>query len=453
MNLTDKKVLVMGIGISGISTIEALNRLGAKILINDIKTEEELKDMLEAVKDISLENHLGKQTLDLEGVELIVKSPGIPPNNKILLDAVDKDIKIINDIELGSTFSNSKNIIAITGTNGKTTATTLTGEILGAAGYNCFVGGNIGNSIIMDMINSKQKDVFVLETSSFQLEHTIEFKPKVCLILNISPDHLDWHGSYENYIESKKKIFKNQDRYSYTILNYDDMLVRSFAKEIRSNVVWFSVNKKLNRGIYIEDGSIIINMDGENIRLISTDELLLKGKHNLENILGSIAISLVMGASIGKIKSAISNFKGVEHRLEFVLEKNGRMFFNDSKATNIDSSKKAIEAIDQPIILIAGGYDKNIEFDDLIKAFNGKVKALILLGATSSRIKETGLKYGFSKSYIVNNMKEAVKLAYSLSKTGDNILLSPSCASWGMFKDFKERGEVFKQMVDRLGEE
>lgn len=453
MNLKDKRVLVMGLGISGISTIETLNDLGAKIIINDMKKEEELRDILQNIKNISLEKYLGEKSLDLSGVELIVKSPGIPPNNEILLDAIDKNIKIINDIELGSILSKTKNIIAITGTNGKTTTTTLTGEIFNADNYNAFIGGNIGKSIIRDMINAQEKDIFILETSSFQLENTIDFKPKVSLILNITPDHIDWHGSFENYIKSKKRIFMNQDEHDFTILNYDDKLIRTFEREINSNIIWFSVNEKLDSGIYIEDKKIIINIDGKKIKLISTNKLLLKGKHNLENILGSIAISFVMGVSIEKIKKVLLSFKGVEHRLEFVLEKDERRFFNDSKGTNIDSSIKAIEAIESPIILIAGGYDKKIDFDEFIKAFNGKIKILILLGATSLKIKETALKYGFENIFLVNSMEEAVDLAYSLSEKGDNILLSPACASWGMFENFEERGKVFKQMVDGLGEE
>lgn len=453
MNLKDKRVLVMGLGISGISTIKALDELGAKIIINDIKTEEELKDILGKIKDISLEKYLGKKSLDLSGIELIVKSPGIPPSNQILLDAVNKDIKIINDIELGSNLSKSKNIIAITGTNGKTTATTLTGEIFKADNKNPFIGGNIGKSLIKDMINAQKNDIFILETSSFQLEHTINFKPKVSLILNITSDHIDWHGTFKKYIKSKKKIFINQDSNDYTILNYDDKLLRTFKDEINSNIIWFSVDENLNRGIYIEDETIIINIDGEKINLIPINKLLLKGKHNLENILGSIAISFVMGVSVENIKRTLLSFKGVEHRLEFVIEKDGRRFFNDSKGTNIDSSIKAIEAIEAPIILIAGGYDKKVEFDEFIKSFNGKVKALVLLGDTSSKIKETALKYGFKENFLVNSMEEAVDLAYSLSKKGDNILLSPACASWGMFKNFEERGRVFKHKVDVLGEE
>ena len=453
MNLNGKNVLVMGLGISGVSTIRALEKLGAKIAINDIKTEEELKDVLYLIRDISLEKFLGKKDIDLSPIDLIVKSPGIPPSNDLISKAIGKGIRIINDIEIGSSFSKSKNIIAITGTNGKTTTTTLTGEIFKADGYNTFIGGNIGKSLIEEMINSQKEDIFILETSSFQLENTINFKPKVSLILNITPDHLDWHGSLENYIKSKKKIFENQDKSDWTILNYDDKLLRTLKDEVDSNIIYFSVDEKLDSGIFIEDRNIIISIGEERVELLPIGDLLLKGKHNLENVLASIAIASIMGVSIETIRDTVSKFKGVEHRLEFVEEKNGRKFFNDSKGTNIDSSIKAVEAIESPIILIAGGYDKKIEFDEFIKSFEGKVKALVLLGATSVKIKETALKYGFNKVFLVKDMKEAVNVSYNLSEKGDNILLSPACASWGMFKNFEERGEVFKQIVDRLGEE
>lgn len=452
MNLKDKRILVMGLGVSGIATIKELYKLGAKISIIDKKNEEDLKDILEDIKDIPLESYLGRESLDLENIDMIIKSPGIPPNDNLLIKAREKNIDIINDIELGSNLSLSKNIIAITGTNGKTTTTTLVGEIFKKANYNVSVGGNIGRSIIKEMIESKEEDVFVLETSSFQLEDIINFKAKISLILNITPDHLDWHGSFENYKNSKKKIFKNQDKNDYVILNYDDEIVRNFEKEINSKVVFFSVNHVLSSGVFIEDGNILIKLQGESIKLLSIDKLLLKGKHNLENILSAVAIAYIMGLHLEDIRDAILDFKGVEHRLEYVKEKNGVSFYNDSKGTNIDSTIKAIEAIEAPIILIAGGYDKKIEFDKLILSFNGKVKSLILLGATALTIKEAASKYAFNDSYLVDSMEEAVKLSYSLSIQGDNILLSPACASWGMFKNFEERGRVFKHIVDGLGE-
>nr|WP_300002291.1 UDP-N-acetylmuramoyl-L-alanine--D-glutamate ligase [Tissierella sp.] len=453
MDLNGKNILVMGLGISGISTIRALDRLGAHISISDSKTENELGEILDRVSDIALEKFLGKEELNLSRIDLIVKSPGIPLSNKTIEEAIERKIPITNDIEIGSLLSKSKNIIAITGTNGKTTTTTLTGEIFKNEGLNAFIGGNIGKSVIQEMIDAKVGDVFILETSSFQLENTLNFKPKISLIINITPDHLDWHGSFENYIESKKKIFKNQDKSDFTILNYDDPLLKTFESEVHSNIIYFSVKEKLERGVFIEDGNIVIKLDKTRIGLLPIDQLLLKGKHNLENVLGSVAISFVNGVKIETIRDTILSFKGVEHRLEFVEEKNGRKFFNDSKGTNTDSSIKAIEAIEENIVLIAGGYDKRIEFDEFIKSFKNRVKSLVLLGQTSQQIKETALAYGFKEIFLAGDMKEAVNLAYKLSKSGDNILLSPACASWGMFKNFEERGKVFKSIVASLGDD
>lgn len=453
MNLNNKKILIMGLGISGIATIRVLNKLGAKIYVHDLKDEEDLKDILDEIKDIHIIKYLGRTPVDLSQIDLIVKSPGIPPKNIILIEALEKNIKVINDIEIGSMFSKSENIIAITGTNGKTTSTTLIGQILKREKLNVSIGGNIGMSIIEKMIDGKKDDYFLLETSSFQLEHTVDFKPNISLILNITPDHLDWHGSFENYVEAKKKIFQNQDSDDYTILNYDDSLVRDFGKDIKSNLIYFSVKNKLDRGVYIEAENILINLNGERIKLLPLKELLLKGSHNLENILASVAVSFILGVSIQTIRNILREFKGVEHRLEFVVEKNSRSFYNDSKGTNVDSSIKAIEAVDAPIILIAGGYDKKIEFEDFIKSFQGKVKAIILLGQTSLKISKTAKKLGFDEVYLVNSMKEAVDLAYNLSTKGDNILLSPACASWDMFKNFEERGRAFKEAVGRLEED
>lgn len=453
MYLNKKNVLVMGLGLSGIATIKVIDKLGANISINDSKDKSQLKEVLNGLKDIDFKEYLAIDDIDLSDIDLIIKSPGIPPNNKIISKSKALNIETINDIELASRITKSNNIIAITGTNGKTTTTTLTGDIFKLSTYNSFVGGNIGKPLIDNMSHAKEEDVFILEVSSFQLEHTISFKPKVAAILNISPDHLDWHGTYENYIRSKKKIFQNQDKTDFLVLNYNDKLLRSFKDEASASIIYFSRNDKLDRGVYIEEGKIIINIDGTYIEVLDIDKLLLKGQHNLENVLASICIAYIMGVPLDIIREGGLNFKGVAHRLEFVLEKNGRKFFNDSKGTNVDSSIKAIEAIEEPIILIAGGYNKNIEFDDFIKAFSGKVKALILLGATSKKIKAAALRQGFNKSFIVNDMEQAIKKALTLSEEGDSILLSPACASWGMYKNFEERGEDFKEIVRGLGED
>ncbi len=453
MDLKDKNVLVLGLGISGVSTVKALDKLGANMVISDIKSQDELKDYIDEIKDIDVKYVLGTNEVLLENIDLIVKSPGVPLDLQIIKEAKTKDIEVITDLELAYRINPNRNIIAITGTNGKTTTTTLTGEYFKKAGYNTYVMGNIGVGVLWNMINSRDDDIFVIEASSFQLENTYEFKPKISLILNITPDHLNWHKTFKNYVNAKKKIFKNQGKDEYTVLNYDDPLLRDMKDEIKSNLIWFSVDKELSKGIYIEDGYIVIDDGNEIKKVVKTEEIKILGKHNLENALASVAVGWIMGLDIDIIRDVLKTFPGVEHRIEYVDTIDGVKFYNDSKGTNSDASIKAIEAVSRPIILIAGGMDKGTEFDDFILSFNGKVKALVLLGETKEKIKETAYKYGFEKVYLVKDMEEAVRKSFQLANRGDNILLSPACASWDMYHSFEARGEHFKGIVSSLKEE
>ena len=443
MYLENKRVLVLGLGITGLSTVRALNHLGARLIVSDSKSELQLKRFFDEIGDIPLEKYLETDKLPLENIDLIIKSPGIPPETSILSEARRRNIEVLTDIELAYRISKTHNIIGITGTNGKTTTTTLVGEILKAANYNTYLAGNIGIGILENMVKSTKEDVFVIEASSFQLEDTVVFKPKISLIINIKPDHLDWHGSFDNYIGSKKKIFKNQDENDFTILNYDDEIVREMAKEINSKIIWFSVKNELENGIFIQDKYIVIKDGNKLTKVLPYENLNLV----LENALASVAIAWAMDIDIKIISKVLQGFKGLEHRIEFVKTINGISFYNDSKGTNPDSTIKAIEAVKSPIILIAGGHDKGSEYDELIKLFNGKIKHLILLGVTKEKIKLTAEKYGFKDISLVDNMKEAVKLSYELGEKDDNVLLSPACASWGMYNNFEERGQDFKNIV------
>lgn len=453
MYLKDKRVLVLGLGISGLSTVKALNRLKAQIIVSDTKTEEELEEFFDKIQDINVEKYINTNEVPLENIDLIIKSPGIGLGVPILQEALRRNIEIITDIELAYRIFPTKNIVAITGTNGKTTTTALIGEIFKAANYNTYVAGNIGVGVLWDMANAKEEDVFVIETSSFQLESTIFFKPKVSLITNITPDHINWHGSLDNYINAKKNIFKNQDINDYTVLNYNDSSLRRMKDEIKSNIIWFSVDEKLEKGVCVEDNYIVIKDNEKTIKVIPHKELKILGKHNLENALGSVAVAWAMGVDIDLIAEALKDFSGVEHRIEYVKTINGISFYNDSKGTNPDSTIKAIEALQEPIILIAGGYDKGSEFHDLMEAFNGKIKELILLGDTKEKIRETAIQHNFDRIHLVENMKEAVKIAYELGGDKDNVLLSPACASWDMYQNFEERGRDFKNAVYGLGED
>lgn len=392
MELLNKNVLVIGLGISGISTIKALEKLNAIIWVTDTKKEEDLLEVLTALEDIPIIKCLGVRDLELDSIDLIIKSPGVPPNIPIIQKAKSEEIEVISDIELSYRLKYSENFIAITGTNGKTTTTTLVGEVFKAANFKTHVVGNIGTGILGEIVDSEKDDVFVIEASSFQLEHTTYFKPKVSLILNLAPDHIDWHGSYENYISAKKKIFANQDKNDITVLNYDDLTLRKLQDEIKSTIIWFSTNEKLDKGIYIDGEYIVINNGSDTIKFMSYKEIRILGRHNLENILGCIGVCISMGVDINILKSVISDFKGVEHRLEYVAEKKGVKFYNDSKGTNPEASIKAITAIPSPIILIAGGYDKASNFDEFITSFTNKVKTMILLGQTKFKIKESADK-------------------------------------------------------------
>lgn len=452
MYLEGKNVLVLGLGVSGISTIKAIYKLGAKISINDAKEEKDLEEVLLQIKDIPYEGYFNNEEIDLNKIDLVIKSPGISPEANLVKKAIDRNIEVITDIELAYRISPTNNIIGITGTNGKTTTTALTGEILKNANYKTNITGNIGTPILEKMMEASKEDYFVIELSSFQLEHTKFFKPKVSLIINITPDHLDWHGSFEYYRDAKLKVFKNQDENDYLVLNYDDDILRNL-KNIKSKIIWFSVNQKLENGIYIDGDFIVINDGKKTTKVMPYKELRILGKLNLENALGSLGVSHALGIDLDVVIEVFKTFQGFEHRIEYVGAKKGISFYNDSKGTNTVASIKAIEAISSPIILIAGGYDKGSEYDDFIKAFNNKVKALILLGQTKEKIKDAALKYNFENIYLVNDMKEAVESAYRLGEDGDNILLSPACASWGMYKNFEERGRDFKNCVYDLKEE
>ncbi len=450
MYLKNKRVLVVGLGISGLSTVKALKELDAKIYLYDSKDEDTLSGFLIQIKDIYFEKYLNGNRPILDNIDLIIKSPGVPLDIPILKEAKDKNIEVITDLELAYRINHDKNIIAITGTNGKTTTTKLTGELFEKSGYNTYVLGNIGVGILDNMINTSEDDIFIIEASSFQLEHTHYFKPKVSVITNITPDHISWHGSLENYIEAKKKIYINQDMEDYTILNYDDLTLRDLGRDIKSNIIWFSIKESLDKGVFIEDGYVVVRRDGKTTKILALNDIQIPGNHNLENILASIAIAWVMGVKIENMSKAVREFKGVEHRIEYVKTVDGMNFYNDSKGTNPDSTIKAIEALKSPIILIAGGYDKGSEYDQLIQAFNDKVKTLILLGQTKDKISKSAADLGFKDIHLVENMEEAVKIAYKLGEKEDNILLSPACASWGMYNNFEERGDDFKNIVNNL---
>jgi len=386
----------------------------------------------------------------MENLDFAIKSPGIKYEVPIVQKLLKRNIRIISDIEAAYKVTEAS-IISITGTNGKTTTTTLIGEMVKEGGRNCRVTGNIGSGMFYDGLSSGKGDVLVAEVSSFQLAGTYEYKPFISVITNITPDHLDYHGTLDSYIEAKLKNVVNQDENDYAVLNYEDETIRRFADKIKAKKIFFSSERILDEGIYLKDGKMMFKYDGSDEFIINAEDIFIPGKHNLENAMAATGASLALGIKSEIIAHVLKEFKGVEHRLEYCGEYDGVKFYNDSKGTNPDASIKAVQGIEKPIILIAGGYDKKSPYDDFIKAFDGKVKAMVLLGQTAQDIDACARKHGFTNIYHVKNMDEAVKKCFMLSENGDNVVLSPACASWGMYPNYEVRGRDFKERVNYYG--
>lgn len=445
------KVLVIGAATTGIPVIKELYRMGYKVILNDIKSEEELNDCLKELDRIDIDIVSGSHPIILaKKCDYIVVSPGVPMDLPLISEAHKLGKEVISEIELAYRNTDTP-IVAITGTNGKTTTTSLLGEIVKESKRNTFVTGNIGYPMIASINEAKPEDLFVLELSSYQLESIIKFKPIISTILNITPDHLNRHKTMENYINIKSKIFQNQTKEDYTILNKDDSIVYSLKSKPKSKVLLFSRKEILSEGAFVEDGFIKVIINDKRNTIIHIEDLNILGKHNLENALAAILMAYCLNIEPGIIRKVLKKFKGVEHRIEYVCEIDGVTYYNDSKGTNPVSSIKAIETINRPIVLIAGGMDENIDFSIFVNSLRDKVKAMILIGETAEKIEKEALALGFENIYKEKNLEEAVYKAKEISASGDAVLLSPACASWDMFKNFEERGSIFKKIVMSFG--
>lgn len=449
MQLEGKNILIIGLAKTGVSLAKFLYKNNANILISDSKKENELTENISMLKDINAKYFLAEPIkFDFKKIDLAIVSPGVPLDIDIIKQLKENKVDLIGEIEFAYKLTEAV-FVGITGTNGKTTTTTLVGEIFKEF-TKTFVVGNIGNPVIDHVESSDSQTVFVSELSSFQLESIVDFKPRVAAILNITPDHLNRHKTMENYIEAKSNIFKNQDGLDFTIFNYDCKISRNLASKTNANIIFFSHNEEIEAGVYVKDGKIISDVSGNKIEVMNVDDIKIPGVHNLENILAAIAISSAFDLDLKKVSDIIKSFEGVEHRLEFVRDKNGVVFVNDSKGTNPDASIKALNSYNKPIVLIAGGMDKKSEFDEFIDAFDEKVKAMILIGETSEKLEKTALSKGFKNSFKVKDMNQAVALADKIAKSGDIVLLSPACASWDMYSSYEVRGEDFKNNVLNL---
>lgn len=450
MELKGKKVLLVGLAKTGISTIKCLAKYGADITVNDIKTEDQLEEIIAEIKDIDgIKYILGHHPENISDIDMVVVSPGVPLDLPFIKKVIEENKELIGEVELAYQLAKKPYFVGITGTNGKTTTTSLTGEIFEKAGKETYIVGNIGNPVIDAVQAANEGASFVTELSSFQLESIKDFRPSVSAVLNITEDHMNRHHTMENYIDAKARVFMNQDKENFCVLNYDDELTRALAEKCNANVVFFSRLEKLEKGVYVENGDIIIDIN-EKINLMKVCELSLPGGHNLENCMAAAAMAYVSGIDIEVIREVLKTFKAVEHRLEFVKEVEGVKYVNDSKGTNPDSTIKAVQAYENPIILIAGGYDKGSTYDELLEIAKKNVKTLVLLGQTADKIEEAARRIGFTDIHRVEDMKEAVKTCHDIAKEGDIVLLSPACASWGMYKNFEVRGKDFKDNVNSL---
>ena len=450
-----KNVLVFGAGISGEAAARLLLAGGAHVVLCDgnenldaAETEREIRRG-EAAEGAALRIVLGAFPEEiLDGLDLAVMSPGVPTDLPAVEKMRERGIPVWGEIELAYA-AGKGDVLAITGTNGKTTTTSLLGEIMDSARDSVFVVGNIGNPYTDVALKTREDSVIVAEMSSFQLETVHTFRPKVSAILNITPDHLNRHHTMEAYIAAKERITASQTEEDTCVLNYEDEVLRKFGETLKTKVLYFSSRRKLERGVFLDGGMIVIR-DKETIPVCRTDELQILGTHNHENAMAAAAMAYAYGVPADIIRKTLREFRGVAHRIEFVAEKNGVAYYNDSKGTNPDAAIRGIRAMNRPTVLIGGGYDKDSAYDEWIRAFDGKVKKLVLLGATREKIADCARENGFTDFVMADTFEEAFEKCVEYAEPGDAVLLSPACASWGMFKNYEERGDKFRELVEQL---
>ena len=447
MDLKGKKVLVVGLARTGIATAKFLKAKGSLVTATEVKPKEEMKEAVQALKgmDISIEWG-GHQIETFLKQDIIVVSPGVDLNIEPIQKAIKQGVRVVSEIELAYHFIHVP-IIAVTGTNGKTTTTLLVGEMLKEDGRKVGVGGNVGEPLILFADGKDRWEVLVVEISSFQLEAIKDFRPRISVLLNITEDHLDRYPRYDDYIEAKVRVFANQNSGDLAVLNRDDPIVMQLREKVKAKKVLFSLKEKLGEGAFSNGQTIFLRL-GEKGEEYSIAKTPLKGIHNVENMMAALTTARIFGCSKKSIQTVLDRFKGLEHRLEFVREVGGVRFFNDSKGTNVGSVVKSLQSFSEPVTLIAGGKDKNGDLSPLKELIRKRVKHLILIGEARERMNcELG---GLTDTVMAKTMEEAVVLARQKAKGGEVVLLSPACSSFDMFKDYKERGKVFKEAVKRL---
>ena len=454
MEFKDKRVLVFGSGKSGIAAAELLMKEGVQLVLFEGNEEADIQKIREKTEafahaDIYI-GALPKTVICT--LDMAVLSPGVPTDLPLVNRMRDAGVFLLGELELAFLFARGR-LIAITGTNGKTTTTSLVGEILADYFEDTQVVGNIGIPYTSVAADTKDTTVTVAEVSSFQLETIHSFRPQVSAILNITPDHLNRHHTMENYIKAKEDITMNQDAEDICVLNYEDEVLRKFGEGLKTQVMYFSSKRPVEYGCYYKDDIIYYVSGGKTQQVVHVDELNILGIHNYENVMAAVCMTAAIGVPMNKIIGVLHRFQAVEHRIEYVTEKNGVRYYNDSKGTNPDAAIKGIQAMNRPTYLIGGGYDKQSEYDEWIESFDGKVRKLVLIGETKGKIAFCAKLHGFLDYVFADSLEEAVDICSEEAEPGEAVLLSPACASWDMFTSYEERGRIFKELVYNLKEQ
>ena len=452
MELSGKKILLVGMARSGIAAAELLQKHGATAMLNDRKKRNEFGNDLDQLEELGCEFRLGEDPVALlNGADGLVISPGVPITAPVVVKAQEKGIPMVGEMELAASLLQCP-YVAISGTNGKTTTTTLVGKIFEEAGKVTHVAGNIGYPVSAVATNHSSEDMGVIEVSSFQLESIETFHPRVAALLNITEDHLNRHGTMAEYIRLKKRIFENQTADDYAVLNMDDAELVKMVPDLKSQIVFFSRTQKVENGAFVEDGKIVWQWKGARRVICDADQLLIPGPHNLENALAAVAMTCALGVSAPVIRHTLMSFTGVEHRIEKVRVFQGITYINDSKGTNVDSTIKAVQSMKAHTVILLGGYDKHTDFMPLCREMvaSGQIAHAVVLGETARQIHEQLEEAGYTSVVRAYSLQDAVDKARELAVPGGNVLLSPACASFDMFRDYEERGRVFKEIVNQL---
>lgn len=454
MKYEGKKVLVVGMARSGVAAAQLLVKHGAVVTVNDSKTREQLGDVLSPLENLPVRWALGCPAMDvLAGQDVLVISPGIPDSVPFVKKAKADGIYVIGEVELAYQLTPGQ-MVAVTGTNGKTTTVSLLGEIFANAGKTTHVVGNIGYPYSLAGLSSKQDDMIVCEISSFQMETADTFHPKVAALLNITEDHLNRHGDMATYTAMKMRIFQQQTKEDYAVFNDDDPALQPLIPQVKSHVLLFSRKHEVPEGAFARDGKVVLRLNGQEKIVCAADEIYIPGPHNLENALAAVCVAGAMGVSTEVLRHTLQTFKGVEHRIEFVRELEGIRYINDSKGTNVDSTIKAVQTMTRPTAIILGGYDKHCDFTPMVKEMlaSPMIREAVLIGVTADQIHATLLKEGFDVNRIhrAATLEDAVQQCRALAEDGWNVLLSPACASFDMFSDYEARGRIFKEIVAGL---